>query len=321
MFTIKIIEEIKEDIKQVVGNKKLYIAFSGGLDSTVVALLAKDALPKSQITLVNVCFGAYSYSKGLEAVLSLSNQMNLNLFFVSGESEQETLMYHGPNCNQCTKSIKIEKVKEFAYKGIVASGANQSDSWGKTKIKIMNNIYSPLVMLNKIQIKEILSYYGFTIPKIGENIGREGCKFKHLLKMAVNTQYHSRADVISNEVIHDVLDFYEFKREIANVKIIGPLSKNIAIINIKPLPPQNIINDIVKLLEKESTIDEVVVANKPMKLKISASPGISNNKESSYWIKTGRLQPEFAVPIEVEWLPSKNNKLRTFSVIDYEFIK
>ena len=320
MFTINIIEEIKEDIKQVVGNKKLYIAFSGGLDSTVVALLAKDALPKSQITLVNVCFGAYSYAKGLEAVLSLSKKMNLNLFFVSGESAQEKLMYHGPNCNQCTKTIKIEKVKEFAYNGIVASGANQSDSWGKTEIKVMNNIYAPLVMLNKNQIKEILNYYDFTIPKIGENAGREGCKFKHLLKMAVNPQYHSRADVIANEVIHDILDFYKFEREIANVKIIGPLSKNIAIINVKPFPPQNIMNEIVKTLEIEETIDEVVVANKPMKLKVSASPGISNNKNSSYWIKTGRLQPEFAVPIEVEWLPSKNNKLRTFSVVDYEFL-
>lgn len=312
------INNIKEEIKQIVGNQPLYIAFSGGMDSTVVALLAREALPNEQITLVNVCFGAYSYSKAIEAVLLLSKELKLKLNFISSNNEQEIIMYHGPNCNQCTREVKIRKVKEFAHNGIIASGANMSDSWGKTGIKFMDGIYSPLINLNKNEIKEILNFYNFTIPKIGENSIREGCKFKHLLKMAVNSQYHSRSAVIANEVLIDILDFYDIKREIANVKIIGPLSQNIALINIRPLPENYIINEVVYNLEKEKSIDKIDVVDRPLKLKILANPGIFNNENSKHWILNGRLAPEFATPLIAEWKKSSNQKLWTFSVYGYE---
>jgi uncharacterized protein len=319
---IKKIEEtinnLKEEIKQIVGNQSLYIAFSGGMDSTVVALLARDALPNDQIILVNVCFGAYSYSKAIEAVLLLSKQLNLKLNFISSNNQQENIMRHGPNCNQCTREVKIGKVKAFSHKGIVASGANKSDSWGKTGIKFMNGIYSPLINLDKNEIKEILNFYGFTIPKIGENSTREGCKFKHLLKMAVNHEYHSRAAVMANEVLLDILDFYEVKREIANVKIIGPLSQNIALINIRPLPENRIIHEIINALEKEESIDKIDVVDRPLKLKILSNPGIFNNEDSKHWILNGRLAPEFATPLIAEWKKSSNQKLWTFSVYGYE---
>lgn len=314
------IKNMKDEIKQIVGNQPLYIAFSGGMDSTVVALLAKDALPNDQITLVNVCFGAYSYSKAIEAVLLLSKQLDLKLSFISSNHEQEVIMYHGPNCNQCTRKVKIGKVKEFSNKGVVASGANKSDSWGKTGIKFMDGIYAPLVDLDKGEIEEILEYYNFTIPKIGENSTREGCKFKHLLKMAVNPKYHSRAAVIANEVLLDILDYYEVRREIANVKIIGPLSENVALINIKPLPENKIVKEIIKILEKENSIDKIDVVDGPLKLKILANPGIFNNEVSKYWVLNGRLAPEFAMPITAEWKKSSNKKLWTFSVYDYEKI-
>jgi len=315
----KIIEELKLEIKETVGNQKMYIAFSGGLDSTVVALLAKDTLSKEKLTLINTCFGPYSYSKGLEAVLLLANQLDLRLFFTNGQEEQEKLLYHGPNCNQCTRDIKLGKVKEMLYKGVVAVGSNQSDSWGKLGLKVNNGMYSPLLNLDKEVIQGILDYYGFVIPRIGENSFREGCKYKHLLKMSANTGYHARAMVVSNEVIHDILDYHNYEREIANVKIIGPLSKNIALINIKPLPPKEILDEIINILEKEETIDEVDVVDRPIELSITASPGIANNKNSKYWILEGRLKPEFAFDITAKWNPpSRNNKLWTFSVVDYK---
>lgn len=314
-----VIEDLKNEIKQTIGNQKMYIAFSGGLDSTVVALLSKEALGKEKITLINTCFGPYSYSKGIEAVLLLAEQLDLRLFFTNGQKEQEKLLYHGPNCNQCTRDIKLGNVKKMFYKGIIAVGSNQSDSWGKLGLKFNNGMYSPLLNLDKKTIQEILDYYGFVIPKIGENSFREGCKHKHLLKMSANTRYHARAMIISNEVIHDVLDFYKYEREIANVKIIGPLSKNIALINIKPLPPKHILKDIIKILEKEKTIDEIDVVDRPLELLITASPGIINNENSKYWILNGRLKPEFAFDICANWTqPSRNNKLWTFSVIDYK---
>ena len=321
MNIIDKIEEIKNEYKLYAEDKKIYIAFSGGLDSTVAALIARDTFDNSKITLINVCFGAYSYSKGLEAVLILANQMNLRLFFTQGEKEQENLMYHGPNCNQCTKNIKLGKVKEFVYKGLVVVGSNQSDSWGKLGIKYNDGIYSPLLNLNKKEINEILNFYGFKIPKIGESNFREGCKFKHLLKMAVNNKFHSRADVIANEVLHDILDFYNYERTLGNVKIIGPLSKNIALINVKPIPENSIKKIIIEKISQEETIDEVVFVDKPLKLKVAANPGIINNENSKYWIENGRLAPEFAMPIEVDWnTKSNNNKLWTFSVVDYQFL-
>jgi len=315
----KIIEDLKNEIIETVESQKMYIAFSGGLDSTVVALLAKEALGKEKITLVNTCFGPYSYSKGLEAVLILADQLDLRLFFTNGQKEQEKLLYHGPNCNQCTRDIKLGKVKQMIYKGMVAVGSNQSDSWGKLGLKVNNGMYSPLLNLNKKTIQSILDYYGFVIPRIGENSFREGCKYKHLLKMSANTGYHARAMVVANEVIHDVLDYYDIKREIANVKIIGPLSKNIALINIKPLPPKKVIDELVSILIKEETIDSVDIVDRPIELSITASPGIVNNEESKYWIEKGRLKPEFAFDIQTIWNPpSRNNKLWTFSVVDYK---
>ncbi|HOG35705.1 MAG TPA: ExsB family protein, partial [Petrotogaceae bacterium] len=59
---LELVEKIKEDIVQTVGQERLYVSFSGGLDSTVVALLAKDALGSDRVTLLNVCFGPYSFS-------------------------------------------------------------------------------------------------------------------------------------------------------------------------------------------------------------------------------------------------------------------
>lgn len=315
----EIIKDLKNEIIETVGSQKMYIAFSGGLDSTVVALLAKEALGKEKITLVNTCFGPYSYSKGLEAVLILADQLDLRLFFTNGQKEQEKLLYHGPNCNQCTRDIKLGKVKQMLYKGMVAVGSNQSDSWGKLGLKVNNGMYSPLLNLDKKTIQSILDYYEFVIPRIGENSFREGCKYKHLLKMSANTGYHARAMVVANEVIHDVLDYYNIKREIANVKIIGPLSKNIALINIKPLPPKKVIDELVSILIKEETIDSVDVVDRPIELSITASPGIVNNEESKYWIEKGRLKPEFAFDIQTIWNPpSRNNKLWTFSVVDYK---
>jgi len=55
----------------------------------------------------------------------------------------------------------------------------------------------------------------------------------------------------------------------------------------------------------------------PIKLVISANPGIFNNEASKGWILKGRLQPEFAAPISAEWIKSRNRRLATFQVVDY----
>ncbi|MGB9615390.1 MAG: ExsB family protein, partial [Fervidobacterium sp.] len=99
-----------------------------------------------------------------------------------------------------------------------------------------------------------------------------------------------------------------------NVKIVGPLSKNIAVINVKPFREE--VYNLAQELRKIDVIDDVIVADKPLILTIVANPSIYRVESSRFWVVEGKLKPEFAVPIKVEWNESKNNKLRTFHVVE-----
>jgi uncharacterized protein len=295
---------------------KLYVAFSGGKDSSLVAILAKMALGGERVELVTVDWGPYTYERSREIVRNFAETYGLKHTFIPSNRMQEKVWRHGPSCNACTRDVKTVLVKRYAQGHLVASGANASDSWGKTGLKVFDGVYSPLYRAGKKEINEMLKFLGLEVKKIGESAGREGCKLKHLLKMLINPDYHGRAVSVANEILLRVLEKHNFKPELANVKIIGPLSRNIALVNVKPLPPEKVMNEIVEKLSSEETIDGVIVVDGPMKLVVLASPAIYRNEESRKWIKEGRLQPEFAFPIEIEWRESKNNRLRTFQVID-----
>ncbi|OOC42354.1 MULTISPECIES: 7-cyano-7-deazaguanine synthase [unclassified Thermosipho (in: thermotogales)] len=308
----KKIKNIIDEIRKTVGNNKVIVAFSGGLDSTVAALLCKDALGPEKVELVNVVYGPFTYKKSIQIVKKAANKMGLKLTFLESLYQKE-IWKNGPSCNMCTKSVKMNTVKNYAKDILVVTGSNQSDSWGKTGLKLFNGLYAPLGNLNKKEIKEILNYYSFKLERIGENAKREGCKLKHLLKIMTNMNYHGKAVDLANEIL---LENVPKNLELANVKIIGPLSKNIAIINVKPMVYN--IEEIGKKIETLDVIDEVIIANKPLILKVLANPSIYRVENSKYWIEKGKLQPEFAVPIKVVWKESKNNKLRTIHVVGVE---
>ncbi len=308
--------EIVEDIRETVKDGKLYVAFSGGKDSSLVAILAKMALGEERVELVTVDWGPYTYEKSRKIVRSFAEKYGLKHTFIPSNGLQEKVWRYGPSCNACTRDVKTRLVKEYAGGCLVASGANASDSWGKTGLKVFDGVYSPLYRVGKAEINAMIDHLGIEVRKIGESAGREGCKLKHLLKMLINPNYHGRAVSVANEILLNVLEKHGFAPELANVKIIGPLSRNIALVNVKPFPPEEIVEEIVEKLSEEKTIDEVVVVDGPMRLFVLANPAIYRNEESRKWIKEGRLQPEFAFPIEIEWRESKNNKLRTFQVVD-----
>ncbi|MBO8160206.1 MAG: ExsB family protein [Thermosipho sp. (in: Bacteria)] len=311
----KIIDELKKDIRETVksyGNKSVVIAFSGGLDSTVASLLTRDAIGAENVELVNVVYGPFTYNRSIEIVKNAARKMGLKLTFVESLKQREIWKY-GPSCNMCTKTVKMNSVKNFAKDRLVITGSNSSDSWGKTGLKLFNGIYAPLGDLNKDTIKKILEYYSFKLERIGEHAEREGCKLKHLLKIMANIEYHGKAVSLSNEVL---LENVPKNMEIANVKIVGPLSKNIAIINLKPMLEN--VDEIAKKIGELGVIDEVIVAKKPLILHVIANPSIFRVEESKYWIHYGKLQPEFAVPIKIIWKESKNNKLRTIHVVGVE---
>src|SRR5215831_20509243 len=77
-----------EEIRGAAGGASVVVAFSGGLDSTVVAALARDALGAEQVLLVTVNMGEYAYRRGNEIVLEVAEQLGLRQRCLLGQSKQ-----------------------------------------------------------------------------------------------------------------------------------------------------------------------------------------------------------------------------------------
>ena len=314
------INNILEEIKKASQGEEIVVAFSGGLDSTVVSALAIQALGRKKVEAITVSFDEYSYSKGLRNIQDISRVLDLKLKIVQGKREQEKILKKGPACNKCTRVAKLGKVKREASGKLVLTGSNQSDSWGKRGIKLYDGFYTPLLELNKEKIRKIADYFGLNILQIGESKFREGCKLKHLLKPLVNPHYHGRAAAEANELLLSILEGEGYDSLLANVKIIGPLNKNMGLVNLLPLPGEKLKKKIIEELKKVKALEQVEFLDKPIKLIIKANKGQFDNQHSRYWLEKGRLQPDFSVPIEVEWLLTTNKSLSTFQVIDYQII-
>ena len=314
------INNILEDIKKISKEKEIVVAFSGGLDSTVVSALAIQALGREKVEAVTVSFGEYSYSKGLKNVRSISEALDLKLKIVQAKKEQERVLKKGPACNKCTRIAKLGKVKREAQGRLVLTGSNQSDTWGKRGLKLYDGFYTPLLELNKEEIRKIADYFNIKILQIGENKFREGCKLKHLLKPLAAPHYHGQAAAEANELLLNILEQEGYDSVLANVKIVGPLNKNVGLVNVSPLPEEKLKRKIIKELKKVKTLEQVEFLDKPIKLTIKANKGQFDNQHSRHWLEKGRLQPDFSVPIEVEWLLTTNKSLYTFQVIDYRII-
>ena len=308
----EIIENTVTEIRDT--TNEIDIAFSGGLDSTLVARLCVDALGNERVRLINISFDRYSYTRSASIVRRVAEDIGLQLFIEREMQLQEEIWRRGPSCNRCTRHAKINTIRKLSDR-LIATGANQSDSWGKTGIAIKDGFYAPIRSWDKHQISEALRHYGIVVPKIGESAGREGCKLKHLLKMLINPDFHGKAVDMSNEILLDFLNNRE--SDIANVKIIGPLSRNIALVNVRPYLKTEEIREVTGRLSELSVIDEVHYMDSPVSLTVAANPAVTNDPESMRWIEEGRLQPEFAVPIKVDWLPSRNRRLDTFHVVDF----
>ena len=314
------INNILKEIKKTSQGEKIVVAFSGGLDSTVVSALAIQALGREKVEAITVSFGEYSYSKGLKNIQSISKALDLKSKLVQGKTEQEQVLKKGPACNKCTRVAKLGKVKKEASGRLVLTGSNQSDTWGKRGLKLCNGFYAPLLELNKEEIRKIADYFDIKILQIGENKFREGCKLKHLLKPLAAPHYHGQAAAEANELLLSILEQEEYDSVLANVKIVGPLNKNIGLVNVSPLPEEKLKEKIIEELKEVETLEKVEFLDKPIKLIIKANKGQFDNQHSRYWLEKGRLQPDFSVPIEVEWLLTTNKRLSTFQVIDYQII-
>ena len=315
------INNILEEINKTSQRKEIVVAFSGGLDSTVVSALAIQALGREKVEAITVSFGEYSYSKSLKNIQSISKDLDLKLKIVQGKKEQERVLKKGPACNKCTRVAKLGKVKKEASGRLVLTGSNQSDTWGKRGLKLYNGFYTPLLELNKEEIRKIADYFDIKILQIGENKFREGCKLKHLLKPLATPHYHGQAAAEANELLLSILEREGYDSVLANVKIVGPLNKNIGLVSVSPLPEKELKDKIMEELGKVKTLEKIEFLDKSIKLIVKANKGQFDNRHSRYWLEKGRLQPDFSVPIEVEWLLTTNKSLSTFQVIDYQIIE
>ncbi|TFG92001.1 MAG: ExsB family protein, partial [Candidatus Atribacteria bacterium] len=97
------INSILEEIKKAGQEEEIVVAFSGGLDSTVVSALAIQTLGREKVEAITVSFEEYSYSKGLRNIQDISRALDLKLKIVQGKKEQERVLRKGPACNKCTR--------------------------------------------------------------------------------------------------------------------------------------------------------------------------------------------------------------------------
>ncbi len=308
-----LIHEIRENFPQ-----GLIVAFSGGEDSSLVAYLAKLALGADKVILVTVDWRSATYKRLREQVNLNAKRLGLRHVTLDGSKKQADILRHGPNCNSCTREAKLGTILEQFPDGVVATGANKSDSWGSNGLKINGRLYSPLFDLTKDEIRSMVKFFEIPVAKVGESAFREGCKMKHLLKMLINPAYHGRAASESNEVLLSFLEEIGHKPVLANVKIIGPLSKNIALVNILPQLQSNQEEELLRRLKLLNCIDEVHIVKSPLKLKVLVNPGIYNDETARQNVSIGFLQRDFAAPLRLEWIRSTNSRLRTFQVLSYE---
>lgn len=311
------LKKIIRNIQEIANNNSVVVAFSGGLDSTVALNLAVLALGKDKVIAANVVFDLFTYKKAKKNVLDITNSLQARLDIIPGKSEQIEIMKGGPDCNLCTKKVKLGLIREKYKKQIILTGSNQSDSWGKYGASFINNYFAPLFDYTKKDIRLLADYLNIGIRRIGENTNREGCKLKHLLKPMVNINYHGVAVDKTNEMLLRDINNANINPEKANVKIIGPLNRNIALVNIYPLPLSSFITQVLINIRQVKEVEECHIVDKPLELVIKANKGQFNNYHSRYWLEKGRLQPEFACPIKVRWLLTTNRKLKTFQVVDY----
>ncbi len=306
-----------DDIRATVGPSPVVVAFSGGLDSTVVAALARDALGAERVLLVTVNMGEYAYRRGNEIVLEVAERLGLRQRCLLGQSKQHRVQAAGPACNRCTREIKLGMVKAVSAGRLVLTGANRSDTWGQLGLKVCNGYYAPLLDLGKPEIGALADDLGVRPPRIGEHTGREGCKLKHLLKPLVAPRYHGRAVARANEVVLAVLREAGAAVELANVKIIGPLGRNIGLVNVRPVPCGTLRDRLLAALAQIPELDEVHLVDAPLTLVAKASPAILNDAHARYWLERGRLAPDFAAPISVEWRQTANTRLGTFHIVGF----
>jgi len=139
--------------------KKVIVAFSGGVDSTLVAKLASEITEVMLITIVS----DWISNEEIESAKSIALSLNLLHRFLEIEITSEHFWSNPPDrCYICKKSI-FSVLLNFAESNgydMVIDGTNASDTSGhRPGLDALNelNIYSPLLIggITKAEVREI----------------------------------------------------------------------------------------------------------------------------------------------------------------------
>ncbi|MCD6363298.1 MAG: 7-cyano-7-deazaguanine synthase [Synergistetes bacterium] len=307
----KLIEEAKRDLNA----SEVVVALSGGMDSSVCLFIVSKALPRGKVRAITLDYGVYSYDRGKKSAIEVAEDAGVEHIFIDAQKSFEEVHKRGQACNRCVRT-KLDIIRDRFPGCVIVTGANLSDSWSRIGVKRFRDIYAPLINLSKVEIRNLVEELGVRYQRIGEGVSREGCKVKHLWKPLAVPRYHGMGVVLANDLL---LDFLERKRvsfRYANVKVIGPLRRNVALVNVDPHLPMELKEELARELLALREIEEVEFLEGRFRLKVKANPSIFLVEHSKKDLEMGKFRKEIACQISVEWLLSGNKRLSTFHVVD-----
>ena len=264
-------------------------------------------------------WGRYAYSSVREKVQSFSRSLGLEPCIIPSQGELEAALKRGPACNRCTRQAKLGRLRKHFPEALILTGANRSDSWGQRGEPLLNGIYAPLFALEKAEVRLLADQAGIQVMPVGESDRREGCKAKHLLKPLITPDFHGVAVAEANEMLLAFLKERLIHCRLANVKILGPLSENQAVVNILPALSEEEEEALrVDFQGAGLPIHSFLFPHNPLTLTVVANPALTGDHHARTAVEDGILRPSFAVPLYFRWLKSGNKRLGSFHIVEVE---
>lgn len=230
-------EKIKR-VHELLRDKIVVVAFSGGVDSTVMASLAKDVAKK--VILVTLVSDTLPPGE-LDVIKRVASELDLELHLVSGnELENENYVKNGPDrCYQCKSTLveALNSVKQHYPEAIVINGTNFTDVASGDyrpgyKAFQEHGVLSPLVdaRITKDEIRKIARSRSLSVAEkpsmpclasrfaYGTRITREGLQMVARAEMFIRDQFGVEVVRVRN---HEGLARIEIGRD-ERYKILSP---------------------------------------------------------------------------------------------------
>ncbi len=170
MLSNKLKYKITQAISPLVG-KSVLVAFSGGVDSTVVAQLLKTVSPKLKLITVT---SEWISAQELDEAQEIAHQLNVEHEILEVDVDTDHIFWQNPpdRCFHCKKLI-FSQLHELAMRQgyeFLVDGTNASDTSGhRPGLKALEelSVFSPLRQggLTKEEVREIANFHKLSVAK------------------------------------------------------------------------------------------------------------------------------------------------------------